>query len=277
MKLNKVLIVFKHRVSGTAAKKTSCLLGSSYSARQKEHDRAIAHAIETFSRVGIKYDVIDRDNLKHGISTDLIIAIGGDGTFLSAAHRAGKVPIVGLNSTPKFSVGFFCAAITHNFKKIIDGIINDTVTLRELPLISAKFDSSELPHLALNDILFAASSPAETARYIITVQGEKESQKTSGIWIAAGPGSTAALLAAGGKTQPIDSKRLQYVVREPCHWPGKRYKLTGGILKEGKKVEITSRMRDAVVFVDGPRLAYPIPMGAKLTVEISKNTLKVFL
>ena len=46
---------------------------------------------------------------------DLIITVGGDGTFLEAAKHAKHQIILGVNSAPDHSVGRFCIANKYNF------------------------------------------------------------------------------------------------------------------------------------------------------------------
>jgi NAD+ kinase len=41
---------------------------------------------------------------------DLVVTVGGDGTLLGASHGIGPgVPLLGINSSPAHSIGFFCA------------------------------------------------------------------------------------------------------------------------------------------------------------------------
>ena len=47
---------------------------------------------------------------------DLVVAVGGDGTLLAASHNVVDVPILGVNSAPGHSVGFFCAAKRPTFR-----------------------------------------------------------------------------------------------------------------------------------------------------------------
>src|SRR3989344_3282813 len=50
---------------------------------------------------------------------DLVITVGGDGTFLDASHFIKDVPIIGVNSDPKRSVGRYCIANAENFEELI--------------------------------------------------------------------------------------------------------------------------------------------------------------
>jgi len=178
---------------------------------------------------------------------------------------------------PGYSTGFFCAATAHNIAKVIERIASGKMKARDLAMIEARIGNRKIPVLALNDILFAGTSPAEMARYTIKVGKVSESHRSSGLWISTGPGSTAAILSAGGKRQKLDSRHMQYLIREPFRIPDTHYKLLGGMLKRGETVKITSEMKDAAIYIDGPKLEYPIAEGETLTAKISKKTLKVFL
>ena len=49
---------------------------------------------------------------------DLIIAVGGDGTFLMASHFIfDKTPILGVNSDPRFKEGFFMTSEKNDFER----------------------------------------------------------------------------------------------------------------------------------------------------------------
>ena len=76
-------------------------------------------------------------------------------------------------------------------------------------MVQTVIDGKTMECLALNDVLFAGSSPAETVRCRIRVGRCEEFQKSSGVWVASGPGSTAAIHSAGGKKMPLRSHKLQ--------------------------------------------------------------------
>lgn len=272
MKLNRVLVVFKRRVANASGRRR----GAAW-ARQITHEKALKSVLATLTALRIEHRTVDRESLKNTLKADLIIAVGGDGTLIASAHAAGDTPVLGLNSMPGYSVGFFCAADIHNFKKIIKRICSGKFPLIELPLMEARVDGMRIAELALNDILFAGQTPADMARYTIKVGRGSEEQKSSGIWIAAGPGSTAATGSAGGKRTPIASNRLQFIVREPYLAKNAKLKLKKGILAKDATISIIPDMTDSKIYIDGPKLSYSIPLGSKLTVRVSNKRLKIFL
>lgn len=269
MKLNRVLIVIKpdavpvERLRGRMLKR---LAGKS--------------ALNAVSRVldehGAEYHVALRDRIPRPEEFDLILPVGGDGTFLAAAHAADGVPLLGVNPAPKASVGFFCAANVQTLERRLAEIELGKLKHQPLPLIETRIDGRAMECLALNDVLFAGSSPAETVRCTLKVGGTEEFQKSSGIWIAAGPGSTAAIRSAGGKPQPIASRRLQYLAREPYHPITGRVKLRQGILPQGATLKITSLMKGSAIYLDGHWHSYAVAMGSIVEVRIAKKVLKIY-
>ncbi len=269
MKLNRVLIVIKpdavpiERLRGRMLKR---LAGGS----------ALDAAARALDEHGSEYHVALRDRIPRPEGFDLILPVGGDGTFLAAAHAADGVPLLGVNPAPRESVGFFCAATVKTLPQLLARIELGKLAPKSLPLIETRIDGKAMECLALNDVLFAGSSPAETVRCSIRAGGAEEFQKSSGIWIAAGPGSTAAIRSAGGKPQPIASCRLQYRVREPYHPLTGRVRLAGGILPAGKSLKMTSRMKGSAIYLDGHWHSYAVPMGSTVEVRIAKQTLKIY-
>lgn len=286
MKLNHVVVVYKRpsaiRGAATGAalrklKKSSPDLYRRTLSQQRSHLAAVEQIQRVLRDEGIPYKIVMRDKLKGGIKADLIITVGGDGTVLAASHVAGGVPILGVNSMPKTSVGFFCAATSGSFRQKIINIKRGMIRPVSLPLLEAHIDGKKLPYYGLNDVLFAGVSPAETVQYTIQIGSKKERQRGSGVWFAAGPGSTAGIFSAGGRVLDITSKRIQYVARELYPIPGSRYRLKRGFVPAHKAVRIQSEMSEGTAFIDGTKLAYPVPRGSVLKVGISPHRLHIYL
>jgi NAD+ kinase len=77
------------------------------------HKKTEQNVIKCFSDLGVEVKVVNRLNINQDLLqwTDLLVPVGGDGTFLLAASRASplfvnhSIPIVGFNSDPQRSEG----------------------------------------------------------------------------------------------------------------------------------------------------------------------------
>src|SRR5688572_12669816 len=64
---------------------------------------------------------------------DLVITVGGDGTLLAASHQIGAgIKLLGVNSAPDHSVGFFCGAKKGSVAKTIARALADDLPHTEL-------------------------------------------------------------------------------------------------------------------------------------------------
>lgn len=213
---------------------------------------------------------------------DLVITVGGDGTLLGASHGIGPgVPLLGVNSSPKHSVGFFCGATKGSVRDAIAGAFDGTIARVELTRMQVDLNGRRLLDRVLNEALFCHTSPAATSRYILRLLANDEQvlaaeeQKSSGIWVGPAAGSTAAQRSAGGQVLPLTSRQLQYVVREPYRPHGEALDLTLGLVDQGQRVAIKSKMRAACLFLDGDHIAHEVSMGDVVSMRGSSEPLVV--
>jgi NAD+ kinase len=205
---------------------------------------------------------------------DFIITVGGDGTFLRTAHHVITQRILGINSDPQHSVGALCSVDANNFEKKMRRILAGKEKTQPLTRMTIMVNGKKLPIEPINDVLFANESPAATSRYTISVQGKCEEQKSSGVWIAAPCGSTAGILAAGGKRQNYSDVRLQFLIREPFHGTASPYKLKKGFIKKNQHITLINQMPKACLFLDGPARVVKLGYGDRVVVKVAKNKLK---
>lgn len=212
---------------------------------------------------------------------DLVVTVGGDGTLLWAARWLGpETPVVAVNSAPKDSVGHFCAGRKGAVRALVGRALDGALPATMLTRMQVTLDGEVISRRVLNDVLFAHASPAATSRYLVRVASRRgrskvEEQKSSGIWVGPAAGSTAAQRSAGGKILPVASKKLQWVVREPYRPDGKRFALQKGLVDDGGCLEITSKIRDGRVWLDGPHHVREVRMGAEIELRRSNEPLRL--
>lgn len=74
---------------------------------------------------------------------------------------------------------------------------------------------------------------------------------------------------------PLESERIQYVVREPYTPAGDRFRYARGLVEPGEELVLRSKMREAKVFLDGHRIVHSVTMGDVLTMRRSDESLTV--
>jgi NAD+ kinase len=229
------------------------------------HQMTVDTIIEVLSNKGIQLDVIFRGDLKQIEDYDLVITTGGDGTILETSKYIRNTPILGVNSDPSGSVGFFTGATKVDFEKRIEEIINNAINPLEITRIQLSLNGNPIRELILNDVLITHSIPAATSRYIIRLNETEENHRSSGIWVSTAAGSTAAIRSAGGLPLAIDENKVQYLVREFYDRGSKKYTLLGGVCDFSENLEIISQMRLGRFYIDGPYFDYPFTVGDVLT------------
>jgi NAD+ kinase len=239
--------------------------------------------------VDLGVDVVWHDRPHHFFiegRCDLVVTVGGDGTLLGASHGIGpRVPLLGVNSAPAHSIGFFCAAKKGDVYESIAAALEGALESVELTRMRVELNGHALHDRVLNEALISSQSPAATSRYILRLQTAQsdgstrtlaeEEHKSSGLWVGPAAGSTAAQRSAGGAVLPLDSSALQYVVREPYRVYGQPVKMTLGLVGDGESLVVKSRMREARVFLDGDHLVHDVTIGDVITVRRSVEPLVV--
>ena len=104
----------------------------------------------------------------------------------------------------------------------------------------------------------------------------EEEHKSSGLWVGPAAGSTAAQRSAGGNVLPLDSRKLQYVVREPYRARRRAAQDDAGARRGGEQaLDVKSQMRQARVFLDGDHIVHEVTIGDVVTMRRSGEPLVV--
>lgn len=239
------------------------------------HQMTVDTIIEVISNKGIQLDVIFRGDLKPVENYDLVITTGGDGTILETSKYVKDIPILGVNSDPIGSVGYFTSANKDNFEEKINQILAGNINCLSINRLMLSINNEPIKEPVLNDVLITHSIPAATSRYILRLNGKEEAHRSSGIWISTAAGSTAAIRSAGGKTMPIESEQFQYFVREFYDRGSNKFSLMKGLLDCEESFEIISQMRLGRVYIDGPYFDYTFTIGDILKVSKYPYPLKL--
>ncbi len=240
----------------------------------REHTLTIEAVQKALDRLGAHTILLERPHAEFDAAdADLVVSIGGDGTLLAASHNVAGVPLLGVNSSPLHSIGFFCAGHRENVERLLEGALAGTLPSLRLTRMKVTVNGRVRSRRILNEALFCHSSPAATSRYLISHAGLVEEHRSSGIWIGPAAGSTAAQRSAGGNVLPLGSRKLQAVVREPYVPDGRRCRLLRFTIAEGASVTLRSKMDDACMYLDGPYRVLPVSLGDTVGFSASNEPL----
>lgn len=270
-------IYFKERKIQLADGKQTDLKGE-IKRFKRAHDEHYETLKET-ERILYKYNIKYTKRFRGGKDVnyaryDLIITVGGDGTFIEASRNIKDQAIIGVNSAPSFSVGKLCVANVKNFEKIIGHIVGRRFTLRPWQRLRLDLEGHVRPIDCVNDILVCHSNPAAMSRYYLKIGNVKEEQRDSGLWVATPAGSTGAIKSAGGRKVNVNEKRIQYMPRELYYGFSRIYRHKGGVLKPHQNLSVTSLMRNGMIFIDGTHFKLKFPFNSTLKVSFSPHPLK---
>lgn len=132
---------------------------------------------------------------------DLIIVLGGDGTFLSAAREVAphRVPLVGINLG---HLGFLAQVNSQDMLVEMSRILTGKYLSEECILLEGYVfrDETEVFHdLALNDVMLSRGLAGKMIEFEVFINQQfVYSQRSDGLIVSTPTGSTAYALAAGG-------------------------------------------------------------------------------
>jgi len=242
----------------------------------REHVATLREVEQTLKDLGARAWVIHGPRIVFD-ETDvaLVVTVGGDGTLLAASHHVARAPILGVNSSPGSSVGFFCVAHRGTVRSLLQQALAGRLRRLRLARMCARLNGRVVSRRVLNEVLFCHETPAAASRYILHYGKREETQVSSGFWIGTAAGSTGATRSAGGKVLPLTSERLQLVVREPFRREPRPLRMTRIEVEPGREIVVQSKMRDARLFLDGPFQRATVRLGDKVSFSLSDEPIDV--
>lgn len=136
-----------------------------------------------------------------GARCDLILVVGGDGTFLSAARNAAphQVPLIGINQG---HLGFLTQVTQDNLYTELTAMLEGKYLKDECIILETKVvRGGEVIYqgLALNDVVLSRGGAGQMIEFEIFINEEfVYTQRSDGLIVSTPTGSTAYALAAGG-------------------------------------------------------------------------------
>ncbi len=182
---------------------------------------------------------------------DLIVALGGDGTFLYAARtfQPFHIPMLGINAG---RVGFLMDVKPSDMENSLDKVINNKIEIKErilLEITVLRGGKKVFVCPFLNDAVVSKGVLSRMVELSVSIDRDVLSQyRSDGLIISTPTGSTAYSLAAGGPILTPDMEAL--IITPICpHILGVRPIVTA--VDKELKIELIMGETDTTLTIDG--------------------------
>ena len=181
---------------------------------------------------------------------DMIISLGGDGTFLKAASHVGRkgIPILGINTG---RLGFLADISPEEMEETFDEIHAHRYRTEERTLLQLKCDDPRLTRspYALNEIAVLKRDSSSMISIRATVGGMLlTTYQADGLIVATPTGSTAYSLSVGGPIIAPDSQTIALTPVAPHS-----LNMRPIVICDNREItlEVESRSHNFLVAIDG--------------------------
>lgn len=243
--------------------------------RQKESEETLRRALgnEHFMSLD-QLNGIDLDNY-------LLVSHGGDDSFKLVSHYVDNGMILGVNSDTVLSQGALVEFAAPEFENIVKAVERGDYCIENWTRLGAQINGEKIPP-AVSEYVISEERMKLMSNYIIEINGKKERQKSSGILVATGAGSTGWYKSEyvdvhdKDDTFPKTSRLFKYFVRAPTG--GRKYcgySLLEGSLGEGEELKIYSLFNNNGLVMPDSFENIDFSRGKIVTVRLSDKPLHV--
>lgn len=202
---------------------------------------------------------------------DLILSLGGDGTFLKSVRllEGRKVAVVGVKLG---GIGFLTDILPGEIEKGLELIFDERTTIAErVKLKAAVFRAKKevASFEVLNDVVLHTSGIARISSYRISIEKEHFTMlNADGVLVATPTGSTAYSFAAGGPMVHANAKVVVVTPICPQNLANRPFVLSDDV-KVG--VELASHNSEVLLTADGQQ-TYVMKEGDIVWISKSNNS-----
>ncbi len=213
---------------------------------------------------------------KFSAETELIIAIGGDGSFLGALKASGypDTPILGINTG---HLGFFTEFLPEELEEAADICVNKNYTLQTHKTIKTEIEAergSLTLDPAVNDVFIKHGH--SSVLHLNLFIGKEFTEKFSGdgIIISSSAGSTAYNYSLGGSLVDPRLNLLQVTPAAPQNNAVYRSITSSLLIPADEKINIVPEDRgNVVIVIDGNETV--VSDVKKISVSISDKSIQI--
>lgn len=236
--------------------------------KQQEIQPLVERVVAFLDRHSVS-SLIEPDELTN---VDLVISMGGDGTFLKAACMVGEreIPILGIN---KGRLGFLADVLPSEIEDVLEHVLRRDYMIENHTVIKLEADGEcvECCPFALNDIAVLKRDTASMISIKAYVNGEfLVNYQADGLIVATPTGSTAYSLSNGGPIIVPQSGSLCITPVAPHSLNIRPIVINDTSVIE---LEVCSRSHNFLVAIDGRSMK--LTEGTRLTIRKADYMVKL--
>ena len=208
------------------------------------------------------YDVKDSSDLRPG--TDMLLSLGGDGTFLSAARIVGRsgIPVLGVNFG---RLGFLSE---YSPEEVVSAVREGNFTVERRAILESGIKGMDGVEHALNEVAVHRNGAAMLG---VDVSIDGESLPTcwaDGILVATSSGSTAYALSVGG---PICTPEAEVLIIAPI--APHNLNIRPIVVPVTSEIVLTTKSRNDSVMVTMDNMNLVVPGNVEMSVSVAQFSL----
>lgn len=197
-------------------------------------------------------------------AADIAVSMGGDGTFLEAAHRVGskQIPILGINMG---RLGFLSDFAPEEMASVVEMMYSDSLRHESRAVLQVEFTNAATQNYpyALNEVAVLKRDISSMISIDVAINGEHlTTYQADGLIINTPTGSTGYALSVGGPIMSPISRTLGLVPVAPHSLSMRPLTIADDAVVT---LDIESRSHNFLVAVDGR--SESMQEGTRLTVR----------
>ena len=215
----------------------------------------------------VLYFIDDASDLREG--TEMLLSVGGDGTFLTSGLIAlsASIPVAGVNMG---RMGFLSEGRP---VEVAEAILSGDYTIETRTVLSADVTSNgdmELPKpLALNEMTVRRSGAAMLVTDVCVDGVKLPTYWSDGLVVSTSSGSTAYSLSVGGPIVLPESKVLIIAPIAPHN-----LNMRPLVVPDTSEIVITTQSRDGHFEFSSDNRTFDVPESTKIVIKMAQFSLK---
>jgi NAD+ kinase len=203
------------------------------------------------------------------IQSDVILSLGGDGTFLKCAHASytSHIPILGINLG---KLGFLAEVMPRQLEECLNHLQENKYTICSRSILEFEDSSKQLYGIGLNEITIQRSNHLKLLKISISINNDYLcSFWADGVIVSTPTGSTGYSLSLGGPIITPNSKTLVITPIAPH-----TLNVRPIIIPDSSTIRIKAEGEYTNYLISNDFMSSVLNESPTITIQKSKNTIQ---